>query len=117
MSQNPNEPRTFVEEITVAGNQMTEQIQKLVAEGNIRRLIIRDSSGRTLLEVPLTLGVVGGASVAIFAPFLAALGALAVLVTRVNLIVERYDDPADAERESAPSVAEIQHEKPKNDTV
>ncbi len=103
-------PRTFAEELNVAGSQLLERIQELIQQGNIRRLSIVDSSGRTLLEVPLTLGVVGGAGVAIFAPFLAAVGAIAALVTRVRIVVERYEDPADAKHEAKPSVADVKDE-------
>ncbi len=106
--KNPQDaPRSFYEEINVAGNQLIERINALVNEGNIRRLIIKDNSGRTLIEVPLTLGVVAGTSVAIFAPFLAAIGAIAALVAQVHIIVERYENPADADREKNPSVAEV----------
>src|SRR5260370_42585331 len=69
---NPNSqgnPRTFYEEISIAGNQLVEQIEKMIKEGNIRRLIIKESGGRTLLEIPLTLGVVAGNRVGgVFAP-------------------------------------------------
>ncbi|MFQ3536779.1 MAG: DUF4342 domain-containing protein [Aggregatilineales bacterium] len=100
-------PKTFAEELSVAGNQLVERLQELVRQGNIRRLILRDQHGRTLLEVPLTLGVVGGASVALFAPFLAAVGAIAALVTRIHIVVERYENPADAAHEAdRPTIVE-----------
>ncbi len=105
-------PRTFPEELNVAGNQLLERIQELIQQGNIRRLSIVDASGRTLLEVPLTLGVVGGAGVAIFAPFLAAVGAIAALVTRVRIVVERYEDPTDAKSEPGKTVVDVNEDKP-----
>ncbi len=109
--KNPQDsPRSFYEEINVAGNQLIERINALVNEGNIRRLIIKDNSGRTLIEVPLTLGVVAGTSVAIFAPFLAAIGAIAALVAQVHIIVERYENPADAAKEKTRSVAELKQD-------
>lgn len=102
-----SEPRTFAEEMSVAGNQLLERVQDLLRQGNIRRLIIREHEGRTILEVPLTLGVIGGAGVAIFAPFLAAVGAIAALVSRVQIVIERYENPEDAEGEAnKPTVAE-----------
>jgi len=107
MNTDANGTRSFYEEITVAGNQLLEQLQKLIGEGNIRRLIIKDQSGRTLIEVPLTLGVVAGTTVAFFAPFLAAVGAIAALVAQVRIIVERYENPADADKESGPSVVDV----------
>lgn len=101
-------PKTFAEEMNVAGSQLVERLQELVRQGNIRRLILRDQHGRTLLEVPLTLGVVGGAGVALFAPFLAAVGAIAALVTRIQIVIERYENPADAAQESGgPTVVEM----------
>jgi hypothetical protein len=113
MNSDSNSPRSFYEEITVAGNQLLEQLQKLISEGNIRRLIIKDQTGRTLIEVPLTLGVVAGTTVAFFAPFLAAVGAIAALVAQVRIIVERYEDPSDADKETEPTVIDIT----KNDSL
>ncbi len=103
----PNDaPHSFYEEVSVAGNQLLDQLQKMIKEGNIRRVIIKDSSGRTLLEAPLTLGVVAGTTVAFFAPFLAAVGAVAALVAQVKIVIERYENPADAEKEKNPGVVE-----------
>lgn len=99
--------KTFTEELQVAGNQLVERLQELVQQGNIRRLIIRDAAGRTILEVPLTLGVVGGAVVAIWAPFIAAVGAVAALVARVHIVIERYQNPEDANMErSGPTIVD-----------
>jgi hypothetical protein len=73
------------EEYSVTGEGVVAKVKELVHEGTIRRLIIRNEEGRTLLEVPLTLGVVG----AILAPTWAAIGAIAALVTNCTLVVER----------------------------
>jgi hypothetical protein len=94
-------PRTFYEEMSLAGNQLVERLEAMIKEGNIRRIILRDANGRTLLEMPLTLGVVAGAGVAMWAFPLAILGAAAAFLARVQLVVERYENPADAEREQA----------------
>ena len=56
----PQAEHTLVEEIELAGNQLVERIKELVAEGNVRRLIIRTAENRTVLEIPLTAGVAGG---------------------------------------------------------
>lgn len=100
--------RSFTEELSVSGGQLLERLQELIQSGNIRRLIIKDSTnGRVLLEVPLTLGVVAGASMMFFVPpFLAAVGAIAALVAKVHIVVERYSDPADALKEKTTSVLE-----------
>ncbi|SRR5258706_15991320 len=96
--------RTFYEEISVAGNQLVERLEAMIKQGNIRRLIIKDQGGKIMLEMPLTLGVVAGTGIAMLAFPLAVLGAVAAVVTRVQVIVERYEDPADAEKEKAAEV-------------
>jgi hypothetical protein len=86
--------RTFVEEIEVAGNQLVERIKELVKEGNARRVIIRNVEGEELMTMPLTVGVVAGGLITIAAPLLAALGALAALVTRVKLeVIREVEEP------------------------
>jgi hypothetical protein len=75
------------EEFTVSGEELLAKVKSLVNEGNIRRIIIKDESGKVLVELPLTIGVVG----AILAPVLAAVGAIAALVTKCTIIVERRD--------------------------
>ena len=98
--------RSFTETVTVAGNQLLKRVEELIAEGNVRRLIIKNQEGRTLLEVPLTLGAVGVVTAAAFLPALAAIGAVAALVAKVNIIIERYEDPADAAKEQ-PHIIEV----------
>lgn len=73
------------EEFKVDGDQLLAKIRELVHAGNVRRLSIKNESGTTLLEIPLTLGVVGAA----IAPALAAVGALAALVTKCSIVVEK----------------------------
>lgn len=77
------------EEILIAGNELVDRIRELVAEGNVRRLIIRKPDGESLLEIPLTAGVAVGGAVTIMAPVLAALGALAALIKDFKLEVIR----------------------------
>lgn len=94
--KDPQEPeRTWTEEVVVAGSELVERIKKLVAEGNVRRLIIRKPNGESLLEIPLTAGVAVGGVVTILAPVLAALGALAALLAEVKVEVVRSDRPPD----------------------
>jgi hypothetical protein len=101
----PREPRTWQEEFRATGDCLVEQVQRLVREGNVRRVIV-EHEGDIVLELPLTVGVVG----ALLAPQVAALGALAALVTSCTITVERQeprpDDttgPGDAKRFSAPN--------------
>jgi hypothetical protein len=79
----------WTEEMVVAGSELIERIKQLVAEGNVRRLIIKKPSGEDLLEIPLTAGVVAGGAMILMAPVLAALGALAALIAEVRLEVVR----------------------------
>jgi hypothetical protein len=72
------------EEFRVRGEVLVEKVKELVHEGNIRRVMIVDGDGKTLLDIPLTLGVLG----ALVAPQLAALGALAALVSDATIVVE-----------------------------
>lgn len=76
------------EEFTVNGEELLAKVKALINEGNIRRLIIKDESGKILVEFPLTVGVVG----VLLAPILAAVGAIAALVTKCTIIVERRED-------------------------
>lgn len=73
------------EEFKVNGDRLVEKIKQLIKEGNVRRIIILDEKGDTLMELPLTFAVVG----TVFAPVLAAVGALAALVTNCTIVVER----------------------------
>ncbi|MDO4901427.1 DUF4342 domain-containing protein [Actinomyces sp.] len=84
-------PRTVVDWITVAGDQLIATVKQLVANGNVRRVILRDSSGREFLSVPLTPGAVVGGITVLAAPVLAAIGVIAAMVTEVTLEVERTD--------------------------
>jgi hypothetical protein len=76
------------QEFHVNGEQLVSKIKEILHEGNIRRLIIKDKDGRTLIEVPLTLGVVG----AILVPVWAAIGAIAALVAEATIVVEKVEN-------------------------
>ncbi len=78
------------EEFKVNGEELLKKVKELIAEGNIRRISIRNKEGKTIMELPLTIGVVG----AVLAPPLAAVGAIAALVTECTLVVERDDSKA-----------------------
>jgi Domain of unknown function (DUF4342) len=82
-----SENKTFTEEFSVTGEEILAKIKELIHEGNIRRIIIKDKEGRTLIEVPLTLGVVG----VILVPVWAAIGAVAALVTEATIVVEKNE--------------------------
>jgi len=73
------------EEFKVSGEHLLSKLKELLHEGNIRRIIIKDKDGKVLIEFPLTFGVVG----LVLAPTLAAVGAIAALVTEATIIVEK----------------------------
>lgn len=98
--------RTIVEEIELEGRQMMDRIKDLIQEGNVRRLIIKDTKGKFVLEVPLTVGVVAGGVFALAAPVAAALGTLAALVARVKIEVVREVDEAPEGEESPDETGE-----------
>lgn len=79
-----------MEEFKVKGNKLIEKLKELIKEGNVRRVVLRNPQGRTLLDMPLNAGVVGAALL----PFWAAVGAVAVLATDYSVLVER--DPGAA---------------------
>jgi hypothetical protein len=75
------------EEFRVEGEKLIAKIKELFHEGNIRRIIIKDKDGKTIMEIPMTLGVVG----VLLAPQLAAIGAIAALITEATIVVEKSD--------------------------
>lgn len=83
-----NEENTSKEEFKINGRDLVDKVKELIQEGNVRRLIIKDKEGKTLVELPVTVGVVG----VVLAPVLAGLGAIAALVTECTIIVERRDE-------------------------
>lgn len=75
------------QEFKVSGEDLIKKVKELIKEGNARKIIIKSEKGDTMLEVPLTIGAVG----AVIAPVLAAIGAIAALVTNCTIVVERKD--------------------------
>ncbi len=85
--QEQEQSHTHTEEFAVSGEGLLAKIKELVRQGNIRRIIIKGEDGKTLVELPLTIGVVGAA----LAPVLAAVGAIAALVANCTIVVERKE--------------------------
>ena len=81
------EERVRVDEYQVTGDNLLGKIKELVHEGNIRRIIIKNEEGKRLIEIPLTLGVVGIALL----PVWAAIGAIAALVSDCTILVEKVE--------------------------
>lgn len=81
-----DEPKnTKTEEFSVKGEQLLGKVKELVHEGNVRKIIIKGKSGKSIAEFPLSVGVVG----ALLLPVFAAVGAIAALVTECTISVER----------------------------
>ena len=83
-----SEEKVRTEELRVSGESLVARVKELVHEGNIRRITIVNEEGKVLVEFPLTLGVVG----AVLVPTLAAIGAVAALVTNCTIVVERVEE-------------------------
>jgi len=84
----------FVEEIQVLGRDLVDKVKALVHEGNVNRIIIKDEKGNTFVEIPVTVATVG----AIFAPVLAAVGALSALAAKFKIVIERVNPAAGDEQ-------------------
>jgi len=76
------------EEHKVRGDNLVGKIKEIIHEGNVRRISIRDDAGKELIEIPLSIGVVG----TLLLPAWAAIGAIAALVTNCSIVVERQED-------------------------
>ncbi|MDQ6661155.1 MAG: DUF4342 domain-containing protein [Chloroflexota bacterium] len=93
---NTSQGRDFTEELTVLGDQLLNRVKELVHEGNVRRVIIKQE-GHTIMEIPLTVGVVG----VLVAPVLAAIGAIGALMAQCSIEVVRSERPSDTARDQA----------------
>ena len=78
-----------VEEFKISGDALVVKIKDLIHQSNIRRIIIKNESGHTLIEIPLTVGVIGGAVGAALFPVVAALGVIGAMVAHLTVVVER----------------------------
>jgi len=83
--QQTKSSQTTSEQFRVYGHEALKKIKELIKEGNIRRIIIKDEKGKILVEFPVTFAVVG----TVFAPVLAAIGALAAVLNKCTIEVER----------------------------
>ncbi|MGA2141399.1 MAG: DUF4342 domain-containing protein [Brevinematales bacterium] len=76
------------EEFKVSGDSLLSKIREIIHEGNIRRITIKNDDGQSLIEIPLTLGVIG----AVLLPVWAAIGAIAALAVNFRIVVEKVSD-------------------------
>jgi len=87
MSEEKKEGQTRFEEFKVNGGELLNKFKEIIHQGNVRRIILKDDKGKTFVEIPLTVGVVG----AIIAPVLAAVGAIAALASDLTIVVEKIE--------------------------
>ena len=100
------------EEFQVKGEAVISKIKELIHEGNVRRITLKNDEGKTLIEIPLTIGVVG----ALLLPVWAAIGAIAALAVNLVLVIEKVEEaPAGANVVSDVEVAPVVDETPAGD--
>jgi hypothetical protein len=100
--------KSFAEEIEVSGKQLLAEINRLIAEGNVRKLVIKSDDGHVFLTIPLTAGAVVGGIVALGAPWLAVLAAVAGLVGKVKIEIIR-NDTGEVDEAAKPDEANLHH--------
>ncbi len=88
MTDETKDAKSKFEEFRVNGNEVLGKVKEIIHEGNVRRIIFKDEHGKTFMEIPLTIGVVG----AIAAPILAAVGGIAALASNMTIVVEKNPD-------------------------
>lgn len=77
--------QTVCEEIKVLGSELVDKVKELIHEGNVSRIIIKNEAGQTIVEMPVTIAALG----AVFAPLVAVASAIATLVTKCTVVVEK----------------------------
>ncbi|WP_088243943.1 DUF4342 domain-containing protein [Calothrix rhizosoleniae] len=92
----PNEKVTS-EEFKISGDLLVAKIKELIHQGNIRRIIIKHEEGNTLIEIPMTVGVIGGVISAAFFPVLAAIGVIGAMVAHLTIVIERQESTESSE--------------------
>ena len=88
MEDKKDEGKTRTEEFRVNGGEIIDKIKEIIHQGNVRRIIFKTEEGKTFLEIPLTVGVVG----ALIVPVWAAIGAIAALASKLTIAIEKTED-------------------------
>ena len=83
--------KVTTEEFKISGDVLVGKIRELIAQGNVRRIIIKNEAGHNLIEIPMTVGVIGSILSAVFFPVVAAVGVIAAMVAHLTLVVERQE--------------------------
>lgn len=93
--------KSIIEEIKVTGTELVDTVKDIVKQGNVRRIIIRNKKGKTLLEIPLTIGAAGlGATLYALGPFLSAIGFFALYINDFSVVVERARKTSEIEADA-----------------
>jgi len=92
---------TIEEKFTIASNQLVDRVKQLIAEGNVRRIRIIHQ-WRALIDIPFTIGAPITVATIVLAPVLAAVGALAALITECNIEVEKVEGKTEETEEKEP---------------
>jgi len=103
--------RSYTEEFRVSGESVLAKVRELVHEGNVRRITIKNDEGRTLIEIPLTLGVIG----TVLLPVWAAIGAIAAMAANLTIAVERTGASDRAEEAARADDATVTTTAPRTD--
>ncbi|MEM1242626.1 MAG: DUF4342 domain-containing protein [Cyanobacteria bacterium P01_H01_bin.26] len=90
--------KVILEELKISGDALVTKVKELIHQGNIRRIIIKNEESHTLIEIPMTVGVIGGVISAAFFPVIAAVGIIGAMVAHLTVVIERQesadvDDP------------------------
>ncbi|MHB8094767.1 MAG: DUF4342 domain-containing protein [Candidatus Aminicenantales bacterium] len=88
MTDEEKSRKTRTEEFKVNGAEIIQKLREILHQGNVRRIILKSEEGKTFMEIPLTVGLVG----ALIAPVWAAIGAIAALVSKLTIVVEKTED-------------------------
>jgi hypothetical protein len=87
--ETPKAEDVRVEEFKVSGDALLSKVKELLHQANIRRIILKTEDGRTVIEIPLAVGIVGGVLSAAVLPLIAALGVIGVMVARLTVVIEK----------------------------
>lgn len=94
-----DQEKTTVEEIKVSGEGLRAKLKELMHQGNIRRIIIKNEAGHTLLEIPMMAGVVGGVAGLFLFPEILAIGVIASMFAHLTLVIERHESVSESDRD------------------
>jgi len=88
-----------VEEFKISGDVLVGKVKELLRQGNIRRIILKNESGQTLIEIPMTVGVIGSVISAALFPVVAAVGVIGAMVARLTVVIERIESGQSSQEE------------------